>query len=135
MLNLNLKLKSSVLKSQVKAIDLELRKLEATQASEHLAMVKVSLIILLPQLSSFCEQKLTVSLKTKPYLLPAFFESDADAVDALLFFERLAYKADLLSNSIEQNMPVSEALDGIVPEDFVSICEVSLHAISLPTPA
>ncbi|GAA5998800.1 hypothetical protein JCM5350_006650 [Sporobolomyces pararoseus] len=98
MLNLNLKLKSSVLKSQVKAIDLELRKLEATQASEHLAMVK-------------------------PYLLPAFFESDADAVDALLFFERLAYKADLLSNSIEQNMPVSEALDGIVPEDFVSICE------------
>ncbi|GAA5968987.1 hypothetical protein JCM3765_002274 [Sporobolomyces pararoseus] len=98
MLNLNLKLKSSVLKSQVKAIDLELRKLEATQASEHLAMVK-------------------------PYLLPAFFESDADAVDALLFFERLAYKADLLSNSIEQTMPVNEAIDGIVPEDFVAICE------------
>ncbi|GAA5900012.1 uncharacterized protein JCM6883_006062 [Sporobolomyces salmoneus] len=98
MLNLNLKLKTSVLKSQVKAIDLELRKLEARQASEHLAMVK-------------------------PYLLPAFFESDADAVDSLLFFERLAYKADLVSNSIEQNMPVNEALDGIVPEDFVGICE------------
>ncbi|GAA5880816.1 hypothetical protein JCM16303_005127 [Sporobolomyces ruberrimus] len=98
MLNLNLKLKTSVLKSQVKAIDLELRKLEARQASEHLAMVK-------------------------PYLLPAFFESDADAVDSLLFFERLAYKADLLSNSIEQNMPVNEALDGIVPEDFVGVCE------------
>lgn len=42
MLNLNMKLKTSVLKSQVKAIDLELRKLEARQASEHLAMVKVS---------------------------------------------------------------------------------------------
>ncbi|GAA6009177.1 hypothetical protein JCM11491_005782 [Sporobolomyces phaffii] len=98
MLNLNLKLKTSVLKSQVKAIDLELRKLEARQASEHLAMVK-------------------------PYLLPAFFESDADAVDALLFFERLAYKANLVSHSIEQSMPINEALDGIVPEEFVAVCE------------
>lgn len=42
MLNLNLKLQSTVLKSQVKAIDLELRELEARQAAEHLAIVKVS---------------------------------------------------------------------------------------------
>jgi len=41
MLNLNLKLQSTVLKSQVKAIDLELRKLEAQQAAEHLSIVKV----------------------------------------------------------------------------------------------
>lgn len=44
MLNLNLKLHSTVLKSQVKAIDLELRELEARQAAEHLAIVKVSVI-------------------------------------------------------------------------------------------
>ncbi|GAA5942628.1 uncharacterized protein JCM15063_000844 [Sporobolomyces koalae] len=98
MLNLNMRLQSSVLKSQVKAIDLELRKLEAKQASEHLAIVK-------------------------PYLLHAFFESDSDAVEALLFFNRLAYKSDLLTTSIEQNMSINEALDGIVPEDFVGICE------------
>lgn len=41
MLNLNLKLQSTVLKSQVKAIDLELRELEAEQAAAHLAIVKV----------------------------------------------------------------------------------------------
>ncbi|BGP20858.1 hypothetical protein JCM10213v2_009023 [Rhodosporidiobolus nylandii] len=98
MLNLNLKLQSSVLKSQVKAIDLELRKLEAKQAADHLSIVK-------------------------PYLLPAFFDSDADAVDALLFFERVAYKVDLLSMFIEQNHPVSDALDGVVPENLVGICE------------
>ncbi|GAA5970337.1 hypothetical protein JCM11641_001670 [Rhodosporidiobolus odoratus] len=98
MLNLNMKLQSSVLKSQVKAIDLELRKLEAQQAAEHLWIVK-------------------------PYLLPAFFDSDADAVDALLFFERIAYKVDLVSMFIEQNHPVSEALDGVVPENLVGICE------------
>jgi len=43
MLNLNLKLQSTVLKSQVKTIELELRKLEAAQALEHLAITKVSL--------------------------------------------------------------------------------------------
>lgn len=41
MLNLNLKLQSTVLKSQVKAIDLELRELEAKQAGEHLSIIKV----------------------------------------------------------------------------------------------
>lgn len=41
MLNLNMKLQSTVLKSQVKTIELELRRLDAQQASEHLAIVKV----------------------------------------------------------------------------------------------
>lgn len=41
MLNLNLKLQSSATKAQAKTIDLELKKLEATQAMEHLAIVQV----------------------------------------------------------------------------------------------
>ncbi|BGP28114.1 hypothetical protein JCM10295v2_007101 [Rhodotorula toruloides] len=98
MLNLNLKLQSSVLKSQVKAIDIELRKLEAQQASAHLEIIK-------------------------PYLLPSFFESDSDAVEALLFFERVAYKVELLNTFIEQNHAVGEALDGVVPEDLAGVCE------------
>ncbi|BGP35932.1 hypothetical protein JCM10296v2_007784 [Rhodotorula toruloides] len=98
MLNLNLKLQSSVLKSQVKAIDLELRKLEAKQASAHLEIVK-------------------------PYLLPSFFESDSDAVEALLFFERVAYKVDLLNTFLEQNHAVGDALDGVVLENLAGVCE------------
>lgn len=42
MLNLNLKLQSSVTKGQVKTIDLELRKLDAMQASERIAILQVS---------------------------------------------------------------------------------------------
>ncbi|KAL8277717.1 hypothetical protein RQP46_009839 [Phenoliferia psychrophenolica] len=98
MLNLNLKLQSSVLKGQVKTIELELRKLDAQQAMEHLSIVK-------------------------PYLLPAFFEEDSDAVDSLLFFERLAHKADLVSMVIEQNHSVSDSLNSTVPETLVAICE------------
>ncbi|KAK4702285.1 dynactin 1, partial [Phenoliferia sp. Uapishka_3] len=98
MLNLNLKLQSSVLKGQVKTIDLELRRLDAQQAMEHLSIVK-------------------------PYLLPAFFEDDSDAVDSLLFFERLASKADLISMVIEQNHNVTDSLNNTVPEALVGICE------------
>lgn len=130
MLNLNMKLKTSVLKSQVKAIDLELRKLEARQASEHLAMVKVSRC-LPARLSIFADVQ-HLYRNPQPYLLPAFFESDSDAVDSLLFFERLAYKADLLSTAIEQHLSVNDALDGVVPDDFVGVCEVSIF-ISLST--
>jgi len=38
----------------------------------------------------------------------------------------MAYKADLVNNFIEQNHSVSEALDGVVPEELVRICEVRL---------
>lgn len=43
MLSLNIQLQSTVLKAQAKQIDLELRKLDATQASEHLEIVQVLL--------------------------------------------------------------------------------------------
>lgn len=116
MLNLNLKLQSSVLKGQVKTIDLELRKLDAMQAVEHLAIMKA------------CRRVFSVDqalrLLPQPYLLPAFFEDDSDAVDSLLFFERLAYKADLVSMVIEQKHNVAESLNTTVPENLVGICEV-----------
>lgn len=121
MLNLNLKLQSSVLKSQVKAIDLELRKLEAQQAAEHIAIVEVCFVVVTSCLRDEADE---FSESKQPYLLPAFFDSDSDAVDALLFFQRVAYKVDLLSMFIEQNHSVSDALDGVVPENLVGICGV-----------
>jgi dynactin 1 len=120
MLNLNLKLQSTVLKSQVKAIDLELRELEARQAAEHLAIVQVSAI---GPSSAAATHMLTEF--AQPYLPPAFFESDSDAVDALLFFERVGEKVALLVRYIEQKHTVGEALDGTVPDDLIGICEVS----------
>src|SRR6202012_4271192 len=41
MLDLNLKLQNRAAKTQVKTIDLELRKLDAQEASEHLAIVQL----------------------------------------------------------------------------------------------
>ena len=45
MLNLNYQLQSTVMKAQAKQIDLELRKLDATQASDNLAYVQVSFLV------------------------------------------------------------------------------------------
>lgn len=41
MLNLNMKLQSTVIKTQVKTIDLELRRLDALQAAERLEIIRV----------------------------------------------------------------------------------------------
>ncbi|KAM0787072.1 hypothetical protein ACM66B_006333 [Microbotryomycetes sp. NB124-2] len=98
MLNLNMKLQSTVMKAQVKAIELELRRLDALQAREHLGIIK-------------------------PYLLPTFVDEDEGAVEALLFFERMAFKADLISNTIEQQHNVSESLSTVVPEALIAACE------------
>lgn len=65
-------------------------------------------------------------IRPQPYLLPSFFESDADAVQALLFFERVAEKVSLLGRFIEQKHNVGEALNGTVPDDLIAICEAGL---------
>ncbi|OAV92880.1 hypothetical protein PTTG_02031 [Puccinia triticina 1-1 BBBD Race 1] len=98
MLNLNRKLQNSSVKGQVKAIDLELRKLESTQA-----MLQCSIM--------------------KPYLLPAYYEGDHDAVESLMFFTRLAAKTDLVSSVIEQTNNISEISNGTVTEVILVACD------------
>uniref|UniRef100_V5EZ20 Dynein associated protein domain-containing protein n=2 Tax=Kalmanozyma brasiliensis (strain GHG001) TaxID=1365824 RepID=V5EZ20_KALBG len=104
MLNLNLKLQSSALKSQAKTIDLELGRLQASQATSHLEMVR-------------------------SYLPSAYFEADADAVNCLLFFRRMAIKSDLIKSIVETNHDIQESLSGIVPEIMVSVCQMR-HSIA-----
>ena len=104
MLNLNMKLQSSALKSQAKTIELELGKLSASQAQSHLDMIK-------------------------PYLPAAYFDADADAVHCLLFFQRMAYKADLIKSIVETNHDIQEALASVVPEHLVGVCQMR-HSIA-----
>ena len=59
--------------------------------------------------------------------MPSFFENDSDALDSLMFFERLAYKTDLISMIIEQTHSVTDSLNSVVPENLVGLCEVSLR--------
>ncbi|KAF2173104.1 hypothetical protein M409DRAFT_62723 [Zasmidium cellare ATCC 36951] len=78
MMDLNHKLQSSAAKTQVKTIDLELRKLEAQQASEHLAIVQL--------------------------FLPESFQAERDSVLALLRFKRIGFKANLVQGFIKERV-------------------------------
>ncbi|KAK4188805.1 dynein associated protein-domain-containing protein [Podospora australis] len=78
MLELNMKLQISAAKAQVKTIDLELRRMEAQEAEQHLEIVKL--------------------------FLPDTYQSDRDSVLALLRFKRLAFKANLLNGFIKERV-------------------------------
>ncbi|KAF4984660.1 hypothetical protein FZEAL_176 [Fusarium zealandicum] len=78
MMDLNMKLQLSAAKAQVKTIDLELRRLEAQEAEQHLEIVKL--------------------------FLPDTYKDDQDSVLALLRFRRLAFKANLLNSFIRERL-------------------------------
>ncbi|KAK1674329.1 CAP-Gly domain-containing protein [Colletotrichum godetiae] len=78
MMDLNMKLQISASKAQVKTIDLELRRLEAQEAEQHLEIVKM--------------------------FLPDTYKEDQDSVLALLRFRRLAFKAELLQSFIKERV-------------------------------
>lgn len=99
MLNLNMKLQSTVVRNQSKAVDFELRKFEAIQARDQLQMVV-------------------------PYLPAVFQEDDKAAIDALLFFSRLVCKTHVLINTLDQTHGLQDGnYPDTIPEGLVTACE------------
>lgn len=78
MMDLNMKLQISAAKAQVKTIDLEMRRLEAQEAEQHLEIVKL--------------------------FLPDTYKEEQDSVLALLRFSRLSFKSNLLSGFIKEKL-------------------------------
>ncbi|KAI1506106.1 CAP-Gly domain-containing protein [Biscogniauxia marginata] len=78
MMDLNQKLQISAAKTQVKTIDLELQRMDALEAQQHLQIVKL--------------------------FLPESFSADRDSVLALLRFSRLAFKANLLHGFVKERV-------------------------------
>ena len=78
MADLNMKLQFSASKAQAKAIDLELGRMEAQEAQQHLEIVQL--------------------------FLPDTFQADRNSVLALLRFKRLAFKANLLHGFLRERV-------------------------------
>ncbi|KAK5711126.1 hypothetical protein LTR15_012614 [Elasticomyces elasticus] len=96
MLDMNLRLQASASKTQVKTLDLELRKLDAQEASEHLAIVQL--------------------------YLPEAFREERDSVLALLRFKRIAFKANLVQGFVKERIASFGA--GGAGETVFAACEV-----------
>ncbi|KAG0363915.1 hypothetical protein BG005_003735 [Podila minutissima] len=100
MLSLNLQLQSTAMKAQAKAIDLELRKLDAMQANDNLTLVQ-------------------------PYLPDGFFRTENDSIQCLLLFKRLSFKSDLVNKHLEQQYNIAEKItQNTIPSELVPICEM-----------
>lgn len=96
MTDLNLKLQNSATKTQINTIDLELRRLEAEEAIEHLAIIQM--------------------------FLPESFKTERDSVLAYLRFRRIAAKSRILHSSLKAKQS-SEASPRPSDEAFV-VCDV-----------
>ena len=96
MMDLNLKLQNGAAKTQVKTIDLELRKLEAQEASEHLAIVQL--------------------------FLPEAFHAERDSVLALLRFKRIGFKANLVHGFVRERVSSFGARGA--DEDVFAACDI-----------
>ncbi|ORZ03356.1 dynein associated protein-domain-containing protein [Syncephalastrum racemosum] len=103
MMSLNMQLQSTVMKAQAKAIDLELRKLEAAQANDRLNYIQ-------------------------PYLPDSFFKTENDPISCLLLFKRLVFKSEIIIKHLDQKHPVSEKIMDTVDENLVAVCELRQRA-------
>jgi dynactin 1 len=95
MVDLNQRLQSSAAKTQVKTIDLELRKLDAMEASEHLSIVQL--------------------------FLPESFQDERDSVLAFLRFKRVQFKATLVHDFIKERIASFGARGD--DEDIFAACD------------
>ncbi|CAO3622239.1 unnamed protein product [Cunninghamella echinulata] len=99
MMSLNIQLQSTVMKAQAKAIDLELRKLDAMQATDKLSYIQ-------------------------PYLPDSFVKTENDAISCLLLFKRLVFKSELIIKHLDQKYPISEKIMDTIPENLIAVCEL-----------
>ena len=84
MMDLNLKLQSSVTKGHARTIDVELRNLDAKQAIDNLAIVQL--------------------------FLPEEYSVDKDSIEALLQFKRIGFKADLVHSIVKEKISENNML-------------------------
>ncbi|KAF9434926.1 hypothetical protein BGZ76_007186 [Entomortierella beljakovae] len=100
MLSLNLQLQHTAMRAQAKAIDLELRKLDALQANDNLMLVQ-------------------------PYLPDGFFRTENDSIQCLLLFKRLTFKSELMSKHLEQQYGILDKItQNAVSSELAPVCEV-----------
>lgn len=96
MMDLNRQLQVSASNTKVKTIEMELRKLDAQEAAEHLAIVQL--------------------------FLPEAFHTERDSVLALLRFKRIAFKAHLLHGFVKDRVSGSDR--HIHDDDVFDACDV-----------
>ncbi|KAH7106785.1 dynein associated protein-domain-containing protein [Auriculariales sp. MPI-PUGE-AT-0066] len=108
MLTINLKLQSTAVKNQARAIESELRRAEAQEGRELVAIIQ-------------------------PYLPQVYMDLDGNSLNTYLFFQRIATKADLINNIVGQIHSLPESLNGTVTENLAMVCEMRGRICNMST--
>lgn len=95
MMDLNIRLQASASKAQVKAIDVELGKLDAQESAEHLSIVQ--------------------------HFLPESFKTEQNSVRAMLCLKRIGFKSNLLLGYVKEK--VSQQPSSGQESDIFACCE------------
>ena len=61
----------------------------------------------------------------QPYLPQVYIDSDNDATNCYMLFQRLAFKADLINTVVASQYGLPESLNGIISDQLVGVCDVS----------
>lgn len=96
MIDLNMKLQASASKAQTKTIDIEIGRMEAEEAAQHLSIVKL--------------------------YLPEYYEGERNSVLALLRFRRVSFKAWLMNNTLREKY--SDQSSSTSQEEFFTAHDV-----------
>lgn len=91
MMDLNMKLQSSVTKAQVKTIDVELGRMESEESAQHLSIVKM--------------------------YLPEYFDEERTPILAFLRFKRVSFKATIMHGIIKERI-ADLASAAVGPDDI-----------------
>ncbi|KAJ5826305.1 hypothetical protein N7474_003443 [Penicillium riverlandense] len=105
MIDLNMKLQASVSKSQTKSINMELSRMEADEASQHLSILKL--------------------------YLPEYFEGEKNSILALLRFKRVGFKSAMMSSTIRERVSDQSAISTY--EEVFTAHEVLEHLLWIST--
>ncbi|KAF9890739.1 hypothetical protein FE257_005605 [Aspergillus nanangensis] len=94
MMDLNLKLHASVAKAQTRTIDIELGRMDAEEATQHLSILKL--------------------------YLPEYFEEEKNSILALLRFKRVSFKATLMNKTIREKTSEQASASNSLEEAFTA---------------
>lgn len=105
MMDLNMKLQASVAKAQTRSIDVELNRMDAEEAAQHLAIVKL--------------------------YLPEYYEGERNSVLALLRFKRVSFKANVMNQTVRERIAEQSSIS--TQEEMLHAHEVSEQLLWIST--
>ncbi|KIO30933.1 hypothetical protein M407DRAFT_222067 [Tulasnella calospora MUT 4182] len=72
-------------------------------------------------------------LMSEPYLPQAYIETDSDSTGCYMYFQRIAFKMDLINATVASQHGLPDSLNGTITEKVVGVCDMRGRIAHLAT--